>query len=161
MCMCLLGLGGCSSTLAAHEGTGGAGFLELNAQSDGAVAQSGSAIAQGPECTQKDTTVSCCLKKHPGEYERCGAPTPKQTPKKSPPPADEPNRLPPLTGSSPEGTREREQRCREYYYRCLDLGGEYERRGMFGKTICQSCWTRCNAEGSWPKEVNDFPCLGG
>lgn len=28
------------------------------------------------ECDQSDSTVSCCLKKNPGQYERCGAEAP-------------------------------------------------------------------------------------
>jgi hypothetical protein len=32
------------------------------------MAQCGGAIAQNPECNQTDSTVSCCLKMHPGDY---------------------------------------------------------------------------------------------
>jgi hypothetical protein len=169
----LLFVTGCSSTQPTKQSTGGAARSEALvhgagsiaqgsdalAPAAGAIAQGGGPIAQSPECNQTDSTISCCLKKHPGEYERCGATAPKQPPKK--PPKEKPKRLPPLTDLTPEEAREREEQCRETYYRCLDLGGEYERRGMYGKTICQSCWQRCKAEGSWPQEVNDFPCLGG
>ncbi|NOK16442.1 hypothetical protein [Corallococcus carmarthensis] len=30
------------------------------------------------ECNQSDSTVSCCLKRHPGQYEACGADAPAQ-----------------------------------------------------------------------------------
>jgi hypothetical protein len=113
------------------------------------------ALAQSPECNSTDSTVTCCLKKHPGEYERCGATAPKQ-----PSPKQKPNRLPPPTGTDTEARRKREEMCRERWYQCIQAGGEYERRGMYGQTICQSCWDTCRAEGSWPSEVNDLPCLG-
>lgn len=33
----------------------------------------GSVLAiEGFECNPTDSTESCCLKKHPGQYERCG-----------------------------------------------------------------------------------------
>ena len=76
----LFSLAGCSSTQAAQQGTGGSGFADTTAQS-------GEAVAQAPECHQTDSTVSCCLKQHPGDYERCGATPPTQKP-------NQPNRLP-------------------------------------------------------------------
>ena len=32
------------------------------------------------ECSQTDSTLSCCLKQHPGQYERCGAEAPTKRP---------------------------------------------------------------------------------
>lgn len=56
---------------------------------------------------------------------------------------------------------DREQQCREYYHQCIALGGEYEKRGQHGRSICKSCYDTCTAEGYWPDKVNDFECLGG
>ena len=57
--------------------------------------------------------------------------------------------------------RKREEECRNDYYQCIALGGEYEKRGQHGQTVCQSCYEVCKGKGSWPAEVNDLPCLGG
>jgi hypothetical protein len=126
-----------------------------------APAKSGEAIAQPVpvECNQTDSTISCCLKKNPGQYERCGAVAPRQAPKQAPKPDKGPDKLPPIL--RPEERRAREQRCREYYHQCIARGGEYEKRGQHGHTICQSCYEVCKHDGSWPAEVNDFECLGG
>ncbi len=166
VCAGLWSVVSCSATQPARQGTDSPVRSQTPeqwgssiAQEGDPIAQQGGPIAQNPECNQTDSTVSCCLKRHPGEYERCGAMAPKQPPK--PPPKEKPTRLPPLTDLTPEEAREREEMCRDIYYRCLDLGGAYEKRGMYGKSICQSCWQRCKAEGYWPQEVNDFPCLGG
>jgi hypothetical protein len=158
LCVSLIGPAGCSSTQAAQQGTGGSGFTDTTAQHGDAIAQ-----AAPPQCGPTDSTVSCCLKQHPGEYERCGAMAPRQAPTRAPKqaPTNEPEPLPPLTDLSPEETREREQKCREYWNQCIALGGEYEKRGEHGKSICQSCYLRCKAEGSWPAKVNGFQCLGG
>lgn len=43
------------------------------------VCLAGDAFGGGPtgfECNATDSTVSCCLKQHPGEWERCGASAP-------------------------------------------------------------------------------------
>ena len=45
----------------------------------GAVLGCGSVLVnEGFECNQTDSTESCCLKKNPGQYERCGARAPPQ-----------------------------------------------------------------------------------
>lgn len=36
----------------------------------------GAAVIPATECNQSDSTVSCCLKRHPGAYESCGADAP-------------------------------------------------------------------------------------
>ncbi|KFE67335.1 hypothetical protein DB31_8775 [Hyalangium minutum] len=41
------------------------------------------------------------------------------------------------------------------------MGGEYEKRGQHGQTVCQSCYETCKGTGSWPSEVNGLECLGG
>ncbi len=152
LCVALWGAAGCSSTQAAHQGTGGSG------------AKSSEAIAQPVpvECNQTDSTTTCCLKKNPGQYERCGAVAPRQAPKQTPKqePKNGPDKLPPLTDLSPEEIREREKKCRDYWEQCIALGGEYEKRGQHGQTICRACYQQCRANGHWPERVNDFQCLG-
>ena len=159
LCLGLWGAAGCSATQAAHQGTGGSGLAGAVSEVGDAPAKSGEAIAQTVECNQTDSSISCCLKQNPGQYARCGALPPKQAPKQKP--KNVPDKLPPLTELSPEEAQEREKKCRDYWYQCIALGGEYEKRGEHGKTICQSCYLRCKAEGYWPDEVNGFKCLGG
>jgi hypothetical protein len=138
----LVGVAACSSAQAAHQGTGGAGFAEDTAPS-------GEAIAQSPECNQTDSTVTCCLKGHPGEYERCGAP----------PPTQKPNRLPPR-GKVPtvEEKARRKKVCQGYYEECISKGGEGLERYTHGHTHCQECYTDCLTTGTWPDVVNDHLC---
>src|SRR5690349_9213085 len=88
LCASLVTAAGCSSTQAAYQGTGGSGFAGGAATSGNAsvlnadgTAQTRDAIAQAAQCGPTDSTVSCCLKQHPGDYERCGALGPKQAPK--------------------------------------------------------------------------------
>jgi hypothetical protein len=132
------------------------------AETGDAPAKSGEAIAQPVpvECNQTDSTISCCLKKNPGQYERCGAVAPRQAPKRAPKDEKGPDKLPPIP---PIGDRrEREKKCRDYYDQCIARGGEYEKRGQFGRTICQSCYDVCRGTGFWPEKVNEvFECLGG
>jgi hypothetical protein len=164
LCASLLASVGCSSTQAAYQGTGGSGFADGTAESGPALAQRGDAIAQGAPCGPTDSTVSCCLKQHPGAYERCGAVDPMKAPTRAPkqaPRTDPPLPLPPPTDAIPPNKRKREQQCRDFYNQCIALGGEYEKRGQRGRTICQSCYDTCYAEGYWPANVNEFECLGG
>jgi hypothetical protein len=159
----LIGLG-CSATQAAYQGTGGSGLADGTADHGPALAQRGDAIAQPAPCGPTDSTVSCCLKQNPGAYERCGAVDPMKAPTRAPqqaPRTDPPLPLPPPTDAVPPHKRKREKQCREYYHQCIALGGEYEKRGQHGQSVCQSCYEKCYAEGYWPKSVNDFECLGG
>jgi hypothetical protein len=151
LCAGLLCLGGCSTVTPAQQGsqeTGGSGFADGIAQTEPVV-----------ECNQTDSTVSCCLKKHPGEYERCGATPPTQKP-------NQPNRLPPpgrfedKSADAKERAR-RKELCGESYARCIQQGGEDIERGQWGSTQCQSCYEECKKVGSWPAEWDDKPCPGG
>ena len=38
----------------------------------------GADAALAGECNQSDSTVTCCLKQNPGQYEKCGATPPAQ-----------------------------------------------------------------------------------
>jgi hypothetical protein len=119
----LFSLAGCSSTHAAQQGIGGSGFADTTAQS-------GEAIAQAPECHQTDSTDSCCLKQHPGDYERCGATPPTQKP-------NQPNRLPPpgtvedKSADAKERAR-RKELCGDYYTRCIQQRGGRHRAWAMG-----------------------------
>jgi hypothetical protein len=115
----------------------------------GLIALSGQAIAQNPECNQTDSTLSCCLKMHPGEYERCGATPPIQKPNRLPPPGKIP--------STEERTRRRKV-CQGYYEECIAKGGEDLEQYTYGHTRCQECYRECEKSGSWPDAVNEHPC---
>lgn len=173
ICASLLAGVGCSSTQAAHQGNGGSNSADGAAAYVQETGQRGDSIAQATpaQCGPFDSTVSCCLKQHPGEFERCGAidpgkaPTraPKQAPRTDPNPYPPPTTDPysPPTDAAPPDRRKRDQQCRVYWNQCIALGGEYEKRGQHGRTICASCYDQCMGLGYWPKEVNDFECLGG
>lgn len=165
-CANLLASVGCSSTQAAHEGSGASGSADGAAVRGQGSAQRGDAIAQAApaQCGPFDSTVSCCLKQHRGEFERCGAIDPGKAPTRAPKqaPRTDPNPYPPPpTDTAPPDKRKRDQQCLDYYVQCIALGGEYEKRGQHGRTICASCYDKCTGLGYWPKEVNDFECLGG
>jgi hypothetical protein len=118
------------------------------------------------ECNPTDTTVSCCLKQHPGEYERCGAVAP------GTPPASQPNYLPPgkpQSESSPipelpspeEKERWRKDICEPHYAKCMRAGGGSIKGRKHGETQCQACFEACMRHGYWPWRANDKPCPGG
>jgi hypothetical protein len=150
----VLGPGGCSSTSAGRVG-GGSGNLNALAPSAGASqssSQQPGAIGQSPvECNQTDSTVSCCLKKHPGEYERCGAT----------PPKDRPNPWLPPGSLRPEQRTQRKKQCQEFYEHCIAVGGEFFPTFDYGKTQCQLCYDECYKTGQWPTEYQGDPCPGG
>jgi len=121
------------------------------------------------ECNPTDNTVSCCLKEHPGEYERCAAVAP-------PTPQSQPNR--PLPGRTEAGLpeadtapipdlptqEEREQWekdiCRPHYAKCIRAGGDSIKGRKKGETQCQACYDACMRHGFWPWQANDKPCPG-
>ena len=78
---------------------------------------SGAFALTGAECDQTDSTVTCCLKQHPGQYERCGATTPAQseTINVGPPGLD------PLEAAGHgESKDEKRKRCLPDYVACID-----------------------------------------
>ncbi len=135
----LLALAGCSSTKAA-KGTGGAG-------------NGPGAIAQG-QCGPGDTTESCCLKTHPGQYERCGA---------IPPKGPAPGVPAPLLPSLPELPSEEKRKqhleiCLPYYSHCVDRGGETKKGRVWNETRCKQCFEACKRFGYWPARANNEVC---
>jgi len=118
------------------------------------------------DCNQTDSTESCCLKEHPGEYERCAAMVPV---------ASQPqlNRLlpgdPGVTGSAaapiPElPTRKEKEKwrdlCMDYYTRCIGAGGAGTPGRKWKETQCQACYDACQRHGFWPLRANEKPCPG-
>jgi len=148
----LLGLGGCGSTKAALAGRN-SGDLNALAPNAGAIQsnhQPGAIAQSGVQCTHTDSTVSCCLKRHPGEYERCGAI----------PPKNQPNPWLPPSSLTPDQRTQRKKRCQEFYERCIALGGEFFPSFSYGSTHCQLCYDECYKTGKWPAEYQGDSCPG-
>jgi hypothetical protein len=127
------------------------------------------ALVEG-ECNQTDSTVTCCLKQNPGQYEKCGAtpptqqqPSPAET--KPIPPEAQPRRPPPLIDVSDNDDdamtdEEVDKMCREHYVRCI------EKRGLkinlqHGTSHCQGCFDLCRKKRYWPWSANGKRCPGG
>jgi hypothetical protein len=122
-------------------------------------------LSQSPQpCNQTDSTVSCCLKKYPGQYERCGADVPTPSPQK-------PNRLPPPVTEAPDNaspavpTEEERERwlkdiCEPGYARCIDAGGGGTPGRTHNETQCKACFAACRRYGFWPHAANGKRCLG-
>ena len=120
------------------------------------------------ECNQTDSTITCCLKQNPGQYEKCGATPPAQqqpssAETKHPPMETGPHRPPPIIGipDDDEMTDEEvDKMCRAYYVRCI------EKRGLkinlqYGTSHCQSCFDLCRKTRYWPWSANGKRCPGG
>jgi len=121
----------------------------------------GFALTQA-ECNPADSTVTCCLKQNPGQYERCGATPPTE--------ATRPNHLPPGRTESeaapipelpPQEERERWDRdiCRPRYVKCMDTGGRHDGR-VWGESQCKACFAAWMRYGYWPLRANEKPCPG-
>jgi hypothetical protein len=117
---------------------------------------SGTFALTGAECNQTDSTVTCCLKQHPGQYERCGA---------TPPTPSEPiNVGPPGLGSQEaaeqgESKDEKRKRCLPDYVACIDKIG-LKPGGLSGTSQCQDCYNYCERHGFWPLSMNQKQCPG-
>lgn len=121
-------------------------------------------FAQSPrQCNQTDSTVSCCLKKYPGQYERCGADVPEPSPQK-------PNRIPPPVTQEPDEaapsvpTQEEYERwrqiCEPRYAKCVEAGGASIPGRVAKETQCKACYEACMRYGFWPYRANGKRCLG-
>lgn len=119
------------------------------------------------ECNQTDSTVSCCLKMNPGQYEKCGATPPTQQSSHAetkPSPTETQSRGPQLlidvSDDNAMTDEEVDKMCREYYVRCI------EKRGLkinlqYGTSHCQSCFDLCRKKRYWPWSANGKRCPGG
>ena len=123
----------------------------------------------GMGCQPGDSTETCCLKEHPGAWERCtGTAGPRTQPKSGNQP--KPNNQPEPKGnpkpvSPPIPTPEEKQRwresCRDRYAACKEFFAGEKQRRVWGESLCQSCMDLCMRDGQWPDEANDHPCPGG
>jgi len=114
------------------------------------------AFGKGVECGPQDSTESCCLKQHPGDYARCAA---------MPPTAPQPAKRPPPLVRSPDEDEEKkeqeekEKRCLDYYSRCIEeIGGKPG--SVYGTTQCRDCFVYCSRHGFWPARMNKKKCPG-
>jgi hypothetical protein len=105
------------------------------------------------ECNQTDSTVSCCLKQNPGQYERCGVTPPPQS-------VERRDAAVPKLPTRAEKERWRKDICTPAYDRCIDAGGGSIEGRVWDETQCKACFEACMRYGSWPKEANDKPCPG-
>lgn len=127
-------------------------------------------LAQVGQCDSSDSTSSCCMKKHPGEFERCGAVAPSPRPQSQPnlllPEQEEDGRtkeeaspLPELP-SPEEKERWRTDICEPHYVKCIRAGGGRIPGRKAGETQCQACVDACMRHGYWPLRANGKPCPG-
>ncbi len=117
---------------------------------------SGAFALTGAECNQTDSTVTCCLKQHPGQYELCGATPPAQS--------ELINVGPPGLGSletaeQGESRDEKRKRCLPDYVACVDKIG-LKPGSVSGTTQCKDCYDYCERHGFWPLSMNKKPCPG-
>lgn len=115
------------------------------------------------ECNQSDSTVSCCLKRHPYEPERCGAELPAG-------PSPTPIRLPPPGATDSNSTEELPQPeererwrkiCEPHYTKCIGKGGDSIPGRVHKETQCKACYEYCMRKGFWPYSANGKRCPGG
>ncbi len=115
------------------------------------------------ECSPTDSTVTCCLKQNPGQYERCGAtpPTAATNPNYLPPGRTESEAAPiPELPTEEEKERWRRDICEPHYVKCVRAGGDSILGRKKGETHCQACFDACMRHGFWPWQANDKPCPG-
>lgn len=99
-----------------------------------------------PPCNQGDSTVQCCLKQNPGQYERCGAvpPDPKQEPRGP--------QLPPIHPDPPEKPAPDDEgwrdQCINLYVRCKQDNW----RAIQGWS-CYECLRNCQGQKEWPFDL--------
>lgn len=121
----------------------------------------------GMGCQPGDDTETCCLKEHPGAWERCTGtagpktqPKPKTEPKSQPEPKKNPEPFIPPT-PTPEEYEQWRERCAEHYVKCTDYFAGTKEPRVYGESLCQSCSRICRRTGQWPAEFNGHPCPGG
>ncbi len=105
------------------------------------------------ECTQTDSTVTCCLKLNPGQYDRCGAPPPH-------PPTQRINAAIPKLPTRTDKEKWRKDICTPAYSRCIEAGGGSTQGRVWDETQCKACFEACMRYGAWPQEANGKPCPG-
>jgi hypothetical protein len=122
----------------------------------------GFALTQA-ECNQTDSTVTCCLKQNPGQYERCGAtpPTEATRPNNLLPERTESEAAPiPELPTRQERERWRKDICLPHYNKCIQAGGGSIDGRVWKEPQCKACYEACMRHGFWPWQANDKPCPG-
>lgn len=129
--------------------------------SSGAFALNGALT--GAECNPSDSTVTCCLKQHPGQYELCGATPPAQSePITVGPPglrSEEEGAQKEARETNEESREDREKRCADYYARCIEEIGK-KPGSLYGTSQCRDCFVYCSRHGFWPERMNKKKCPG-
>lgn len=141
----------------------GLAVLASGCVSTSASGYGGSFALTQAECNPTDSTVTCCLKQNPGQYERCGAtpPTEATCPNYLPPGRTESEATPiPALPTQEEQERWDKDICRPHYAKCIRAGGDSMDGRKWGETQCQACYDACMRHGFWPWEANDKPCPG-
>lgn len=115
------------------------------------------------ECNQSDSTVSCCLKRHPYEPERCGveAPTRPPQPIRLPSPGTTDSASADELPSPDERERWRRDICEPRYAKCIGKGGDSVPGRVYNETQCKACYDYCTRKGFWPHSANGKRCPGG
>lgn len=116
------------------------------------------------QCNQTDSTVSCCLKKFPGQHERCGAGVPVPSPQKPnripPPPKETPDEASPSVPTEEERERWTKDICEPGHVRCITAGGGGTPGRRRNESQCQACFDACRRYGFWPHKANGKRCPG-
>jgi hypothetical protein len=95
------------------------------------------------ECSPNDSTVSCCIKQHPGDPERCGVAAPPK------PDVDDTVRA---AEAASESAREKEADPEEGYRdHCIDMYVLCQLRKW--SRNCHDCLRYCQGQKQWPFDV--------
>jgi hypothetical protein len=100
------------------------------------------AIEPGGGCLPGDSTLTCCLKENPGQYERCAILAGEKPPTLRPPPV--------IPETPQEGTEED----------AIAQGGEHKPGRVWKETQCRACYDSCMRRGYWPHSANGKRCPG-
>lgn len=111
------------------------------------------AVLSDADCNQTDSTLTCCLRVHPGQYERCGAAPPA-------PSTERVNVAIPRLPTRVEKEKWRKDICTPAYDRCIQVGGGSIEGRVWDETQCKACFDACMRYGEWPLEANGKPCPG-
>jgi hypothetical protein len=125
------------------------------------------AIEPGGGCIPGDSSLTCCLKENPGQYERCAVLAgEKPTTLRPPPVLAETPQEGTEEDAAPEAETPAEQKerfrkiCLPYYERCIAKGGEHKPGRVWKETQCRACYDSCMRRGYWPHSANGKRCPG-
>lgn len=95
------------------------------------------------ECGPNDSTVSCCIKQHPGDFERCGA--------TAPPKPDVEDAVRAAQAASESAKDEEVDPDEGYRDHCIDMYVLCQLRKWSGN--CHDCLRYCQGQKQWPFSV--------